>query len=52
MLGEVTAFFLQSQVIKTALSSISKALSNSILKRLGEQTVENSYRQRTLENGA
>jgi hypothetical protein len=42
MLGKVTAFFLESQARKTALSSISKALINSILKRLGEQGVENS----------
>ena len=41
MLGEVTAFFLESQVFKNALSSMHKALINSILKRLGEQTVEN-----------
>jgi hypothetical protein len=42
MLGKVTAFFLESQARKTALSSISKALINSILKRLSEQGVENS----------
>jgi len=33
---------LKSQVIKTALSSSSKALSNSILNRISEQGVENS----------
>tara|TARA_X000001388_G_C2221831_1_gene119571 strand:+ start:1094 stop:1285 length:192 start_codon:yes stop_codon:yes gene_type:complete len=42
MLGKVTAFFLESQARKTALSSTSKALINSILKRLSEQGVENS----------
>jgi len=33
---------LKSQVRKNALSSLSKALINSILKRLSEQGVENS----------